>query len=73
MRSRMQPLEQRRFHSISEVEIVDTKKKQIIENFQMTDPEFQAHLKSEQKPRSKEADDRQKKHPHVPERKEHFA
>jgi hypothetical protein len=69
----MQPLEQRGFHPISEVEIVDIKKKVIIETFQLTDPEFLAHLKSDQKPKSKVAANRQKQHPHVPERKEHYA
>ena len=65
MWSRMQPLEQRGFHPISEVEIVDEKKKEIIETFQLTDPEFQDHLKSEDK--------KTQKQPHTPERKQHFA
>jgi hypothetical protein len=71
MRSRMQPLEQRGFHPISEVEIVDTSKKEIIQRFQLTDPEFQAHLKSDQQ-KGQETAHRLNEHPHVPEKKEHY-
>jgi hypothetical protein len=69
MWGRMQPLEQRGFHPISEVEIVDASKKQIVQTYQLTDPEFLVHLKSDQDARPAERlDDR----PHAPERKEHY-
>jgi hypothetical protein len=71
MWSRMQPLEQTGFHPISEVEIVDTTKKEIIQTFQLNDPEFQAHLTSDRR-KSEAPDDRLKQHPHVPERKEQY-
>jgi hypothetical protein len=69
MWERIQPLEQRGFNPVSGVEIVDTKTKEIIQSFQLTDPEFQVHLKSDEKlvsPISHKDDS------HVPERKEHF-
>jgi len=40
MWKRMQPLTQKGYNPISEVEIVDTKTKKIIERFPVTDPEF---------------------------------
>jgi hypothetical protein len=70
MWSRMQPLEARGFHPISEVEIVDASKKEIIQVFQLTDPEFQLHLKSDQQ--GQKADQRLKERPHAPERKEDY-
>jgi hypothetical protein len=44
MWERMIPLEDEGYHSISSVEVVDTKTKQVVENFQITDPEW-AYLK----------------------------
>jgi hypothetical protein len=72
MWARMQPLEQRGFHPISGVEIVDTSKKETIQTFQLTDPEFLVHLKSDQPQKSQQAGDRLNQRPHVPERKEHY-
>jgi hypothetical protein len=73
MWSRMQPLEARGFHPISEVEIVDTSKKEIIQVFQLTDPEFQVHLKSDEQPqKGPQAGHRLNEHPHVPEKKEDY-
>jgi hypothetical protein len=71
MWKRMQPLEQKGFHPISEVEIVDASKKEIIQTFQLTDPEFTVHLKTDQE--KKESENRSNKQPHVPERKEHYS
>jgi hypothetical protein len=69
---RIQPLGQRGFHPISEVEIVDTSKKEIIQTFPLTDAEFQLHLKSDQQQKSLGAGDRLDARPHVPERKEDY-
>jgi hypothetical protein len=70
MWSRMQPLEQRGFHPISEVEIVDARRKEIIQTFQLTDPEFQVHLKSDL---TKQAPDKRlEARPHAPEAKEPY-
>ena len=74
MWSRMQPLEQRGFHPISEVEIVDATKKTLIQTFQLTDPEFQAQITpdlKEEKERRERA--RQKDREHAPERKDRYA
>src|SRR5581483_8081391 len=75
MWSRMRPLEARGFHPISEVEIVDASKKEIIQVFQLTDPEFQVHLKSEQQGQQKkttQGGQRLNEHPHAPERNEDY-
>jgi hypothetical protein len=69
MWERMRPLEQRGFNPVSNVEIVDTKTKEIIESFQLTDPEFQVHLQSEGKAAS---DTAHREDTHIPEKKEHF-
>jgi hypothetical protein len=68
MWDRMQPLERKGFHPISEVEIVDTSNKEIIETYQLTDPEFTVHLKSDEQ----EVNANQKAKSHVPESKEHY-
>jgi hypothetical protein len=69
MWERMRPLEQRGFNPVSGVEIVNTKTKEIIESFQLTDPEFQQHLHSDEKtpPGTDHKEDT-----HIPEKKEHF-
>jgi len=68
---RMEPLSQRGFNPISPVEIVDESKKQIIETFQIDDPEFRAQLNVDQNKRKLMA--KQEDRSHEPERKEHFA
>jgi hypothetical protein len=69
MWSTMQQLEQKGFHPISEVELVDKTKNEIIQTFQLTDPEFQLHLKSDQEQKMQNRlDDRA----HIPESKEHY-
>ncbi len=68
----MQPLEQRGFQPITEVEIVDTSKKEIIQTFQLTDPEFQIHLKFDQEEKSEQVADRLNQNPHAPESIEHY-
>jgi hypothetical protein len=73
MWDRMRPLEARGFHPISGVEIVDAKKNKVIQVFQLTDPEFQAHLKSDEPEKPKTAGRRLDVLPHAPERKEHYA
>jgi len=71
MWARMQPLEQRGFHPISPVEILDRKRgDQIIETYQLSDPEFQAHLESDEI--SKPSGPEPIRPPHEPERKEHY-
>ena len=69
MWERIQPLTQRGFNPVSVVEIVDTKTNEIIEHFQLTDPEFQAHLKGDLKA---PAGTVKKVDMHIPERKEHM-
>ncbi len=69
MWERMRPLEQRGFNPVSKVEIVDTKTKEIIKSFQLTDPEFQVHLQADEKTPSNTL---HKEDTHIPERKEHF-
>jgi hypothetical protein len=75
MWDRMQPLEARGFHPISGVEIVDATKDEVIQVFELTDPEFQAHLKSDDdelktpQPAGRRLDEL----PHAPETKEHYA
>ena len=72
MWSRMQPLEARGFHPISQVEIVDTSKKEIVQVFELTDPEFQVHLKSDQG-RDEGPGRRLEQRPHAPESKERYS
>ena len=73
MWSRMRPLEQKGFHPISEVEIVDKAKKAVIQTFALTDPEFLAHVRSDQVKSDAQAPDRLTAHPHSPERKEAYS
>lgn len=47
MWKRIRPLEEKGYHPVSDVEIVDTSSKKIVRSFQLTDPEFQLHLKSD--------------------------
>ena len=73
MWDRMRPLEARGFHPISNVEIVDAAKNKVIQVFELTDPEFQAHLKSDQPKTPQPAGGRLDSRPHSPEKKEHYA
>jgi hypothetical protein len=73
MWDRMRPLEARGFHPISDVEIVDATKNKVIQVFQLTDPEFQAHLKSDTPKTPRTAGRRLDARPHAPERKERYA
>jgi hypothetical protein len=70
MWDRMGPLEQRGFNPISSVEIVDSSSKEIIQTFQISDPEFQLHLKSD-KSGVQKIPERSDKPSHVPESKGH--
>jgi hypothetical protein len=72
MWKRMQPLEQRGFQPISEVEIVDASKKEIVQTFQLTDPEFDIHLKSESAQKNPENLGTSIHPLHVPESKGHY-
>jgi len=47
MGKRMEPLTSRGYHPISEVEILDTKTRKVIEHFQVTDSEFALHMQPE--------------------------
>jgi hypothetical protein len=63
----MRPLEEKGYHPVSEVEIVDTSSKKIIRSFQLTDPEFQLHLKSDaQEEKSPQPGSRNEHHPPTP-------
>ena len=73
MWERMKPLEAKGFHPISGVEIVDAKKKKVIQVFGLTDPEFQAHLKADERKTPQPAGRRLDARPHAPEKKEHYA
>ena len=44
---RMQPLTQKGYNPISEVEIIDTKTKKVVEHFLVTDPEFELHTRED--------------------------
>jgi hypothetical protein len=70
MWSRMQPLTQRGFNPVSGVQIVDNTSKDIIQTFQLSDPEFQAHLKSDESAQKSQA--HLSGNPHAPERREHY-
>jgi hypothetical protein len=72
MWDRMQPLEARGFHPISGVEIVDATKDKVIQVFELTDPEFQGHIKSDELETPPPAGRRLDELPHAPERKEHY-
>jgi len=74
MWARMQPLEARGFHPISEVEIVDASKKKVIQVFQLTDPEFKEHLESDERDSrmAHREPGRVKSPPHAPEKKGHY-
>ncbi len=72
MWQRMQPLEQKGFNPISGVEIVDESTKQIIQTFQLTDPEFQLHLQSDKKEEGRSKEELKAEPPHSPESKGHF-
>lgn len=73
MWDRMRPLEARGFHPISGVEIVDATKDTVVQVFELTDPEFQKHLKSDGPDTPQTAGPRLDARPHAPERKEHYA
>jgi hypothetical protein len=68
MWARVEPLEAKGFHPISSVEIVDESTKQIIETYEPTDPEFEAHLKD----KDEVATGNPSAPAHVPERKGHY-
>jgi len=76
MWSRVQPLEARGFHPISQVEIVDASTRKVVRSFQLTDPEFRAHLGADgQDPgRTSQAQAEAKgDRAHAPERKSRFS
>jgi hypothetical protein len=70
MWERIQPLEERGYNPVSGVEIVDATSKEIVQSFQLSDPEFELHLKSDEKIQKRS--EPKGENPHVPERKEHF-
>lgn len=63
--NRFKALEDRGYHPISSVEIVDSKTKKVIESYQLTDREFMAHVEAEQ-PRtlSRKTEDHKPPEPH---------
>jgi hypothetical protein len=72
MWSRMGPLEQKGFNPISDVEIVDESSKEIIQTFQLSDPEFQLHLKSDAVDKGINSTGSESQKSHSPERKGHY-
>ena len=65
MWKRMEGLQEKGFRPLTDVEVVDTSTKKIIETYQITDPEFQLHLKSDVKETSKPIH-REEHHPPTP-------
>ena len=63
MWKRMQGLEEKGYQPISSVEIVDTSSHKIILTYQLTDPEFQVHLKSDVREQSPESAHQDEHHP----------
>jgi hypothetical protein len=72
MWSRMKPLTERGYSPTTVVEVIDAKSKEIIQTFQITDPEFLAHVKSDVTSQNQFDSGRPTGNPHAPERKEHY-
>ena len=66
MWKRMEPLEARGYQPISDVEIVDTVSNKIIQSYQLTDPEFRLHLKSDAAEQGLQPGSRNEHHPPTP-------
>ncbi len=66
MWKRMEGLEEKGFQPISSVEIIDTSSKKIILTYQLTDPEFQVHLKSDKREGTPKPEHQDEHHPPTP-------
>lgn len=71
MWARMEPLSERGFRPVSEVEIIDESKKLVLETYQLDDPEFQARLNPVHGKRKSVAEEEDRAH--EPESKDHYA
>lgn len=65
----MKPLEERGYHPVTSVEVVDTKTKKVVESYQVTDREFVAHVQAEEPKQASKL----KKEEHKPPRPHEFA
>jgi hypothetical protein len=45
---RVKPLQDKGYHPVTSVEIVETKTKKVVETYQMTDREFIAHIEADE-------------------------
>ena len=63
MWKRMQSLQEKGFQPISSVEIVDTSSNKIILTYQLTDPEFEVHLKSDAREQGTKSTHQDEHHP----------
>jgi hypothetical protein len=70
MWARIQPLTDRGYNPVSGVEIVDNKSKEIIQTFQINDPDFRNHIVEDKNAHRASVNDVDKDH--EPESKEHF-
>ena len=66
MWERMKPLKEKGYQPISYVEIVDTLNKNIIQSYQLTDSDFQQHLKSDAREEGPQTRTRNEHHPPTP-------
>jgi hypothetical protein len=70
MWARIQPLTDRGFNPVSGVQIVDNKSKEIIETYQLDDPDFRKQITEDKNAHKASVNDIDKAH--EPESKEHF-
>jgi hypothetical protein len=68
----MQPLAQKGYNPITGVEIVDAESKEILESYQVTDPDFLLHLQTDKQKQGEDKKSSVVEPPHAPERKGHF-
>ena len=59
---RVKPLQEKGYHPVTSVEIVDAKTKKVLERYLVTDPEFIDHIKAA-KPKESKKDKREHKPP----------
>lgn len=70
MWARIQPLTNRGYNPVSGVQIVDNKSKEIIESYELDDPDFRKKITEDKNAHRASVDDIDKAH--EPESKEHF-
>jgi len=70
MWTRIQPLIERGYNPVSGVQVIENSSKNIVQTFQLSDPEFELHLRNDMTssgPPTHKMND-----PHAPESKEHY-